>query len=465
MNNFLEIIKSINGYVNNLVWGVPAMVCIMGVGLLLLFKTKAIQFRKFGAAIKATVGKLFHKENADDKGSITPFQAVCTALSATVGTGNIAGVAGAIAIGGPGAVFWMWVSALLGMGTKFAEVTLAVHFRQRNKHGDLVGGPMYYIKNGLDKKWHFLAVLYAFFGVLTVFGTGNATQVNTIVTSVKSVVTTFFTVNESAIKIITLLMGIAIAVLVALILLGGIKRIGSVSEKLVPFMALMYVLLGLGVILLNIDRFPAALGSIFAGAFNPSAVTGGVVGSLFLSMRKGVSRGIFSNEAGLGTGSIAHATSAEADPVKQGYFGIFEVFVDTIVVCTLTAMTILCSGVPIAYGVDAGAELTISGFVATYGSWITIFTAVAMCCFAFSTILGWGLYGARCLEFLGSEKMIKPFMLVYSAVAIVGATMDLGLLWSIAETFNGLMAIPNLIALFMLSGTVVKLIKEKDKKQ
>ena len=324
---------------------------------------------------------------------------------------------------------------------------------------------MYYIKNGLDKKWHFLAVLYAFFGVLTVFGTGNATQVNTIVTSVKSVVTTFFTVNESAIKIIALLMGIAIAVLVALILLGGIKRIGSVSEKLVPFMALMYVLLGFGVILLNIDRFPAALGSIFAGASNPSAVTGGVVGSLFLSMRKGVSRGIFSNEAGLGTGSIAHATSAEADPVKQGYFGIFEVFVDTIVVCTLTAVTILCSGVPIAYGVDAGAELTISGFVATYGSWITIFTAVAMCCFAFSTILGWGLYGARCLEYLGSEKMIKPFMLVYSAVAIVGATMDLGLLWSIAETFNGLMAIPNLIALFMLSGTVVKLIKEKDKKQ
>ncbi|MBQ3132365.1 MAG: alanine:cation symporter family protein, partial [Clostridia bacterium] len=228
----------------------------------------------------------------------------------------------------------------------------------------------------------------------------------------------------------------------------------------VPFMAVLYVVLGIGVIIINIKNVPGVFAAIFEGAFNPKAVTGGFVGSMFISMRRGVSRGIFSNEAGLGTGSIAHATSDVKDPVEQGYFGIFEVFADTIIICTLTALTILCSGVAVNYGAAAGAELTISGFVATYGNWITIFTAIAMCCFAFSTILSWGLYGARCLEFVASEKWIKPFMVVYSLMAIVGATMDLGLLWGIADTFNGLMAIPNLIALFLLSGTVVKLIKQ-----
>ncbi len=459
MDAIYNLIVAVNDKVSAFVWGVPAIACIVGAGVLLSLRTKFVQFRRFGYAIRATLGKLFDKNDAGH-GAITPFQAVCTALAATVGTGNIAGVAGAIAIGGPGAVFWMWMSALLGMCTKFSEVTLAVHFRERNAHGDYVGGPMYYIKNGLPKKWHFLATLYAVFGVLTVFGTGNATQVNTITTAINAALLNYSVITPEATGTVSLVLGIVIAVMVALVLLGGIKRIGKVSEKLVPFMALLYIVLALGVVLLNLENLPAVFSSIFKGAFTPAGVTGGAVGSFFLSMQKGVSRGIFSNEAGLGTGSIAHATADVSNPVDQGVFGIFEVFADTIIICTLTALTILCSGTPVAYGAAAGAELTISGFTAVYGNWVSIFTAVAMCCFAFSTILGWGLYGARCLEYLSSEKLIKPFMVVYALVAILGATTDLGLLWSIAETFNGLMAIPNLLALFLLSGTVAKLLKK-----
>lgn len=455
----LETFEKINSAVNSFVWGIPAMVCIIGVGLLLSIRTGFIQFRKFGYTFKVTLGRIFHKKEAAD-GSITPFQAVCTALAATVGTGNIAGVAGAIAIGGPGAVFWMWISALLGMCTKFSEVTLAVHFREKNKHGDWTGGPMYYIKNGLGPKWRWMAVLFALLGVLTVFGTGNATQVNTITSAVNTALLSCYVIDASSVSVSSLIIGIIIAVLVALILLGGIKRIGRVAEMLVPFMALLYIILALGVIFLNIDRVPGVFASIFEGAFSPASVTGGVVGSFFLSMQKGVARGIFSNEAGLGTGSIAHATADTDHPVKQGFFGIFEVFADTIVICTMTALVILCSGVPVSYGTDAGAELTINGFIATYGNWVSIFTAVALCCFAFSTILGWGLYGTRCIEFLFGTWINKPFMVVYSLVAVIGATADLGLLWSVAETFNGLMSIPNLIALFLLSGTVVKLVKD-----
>ena len=455
----LSTIEAINSAVNNFIWGVPAMICIIGVGLVLSFRTRFLQIRKFPYAMKVTFGRMFKKREASD-GAMTPFQAVCTALAATVGTGNIAGVAGAIAIGGPGAVFWMWISAILGMCTKFSEVTLAVHFREKNVHGDLVGGPMYYIKNGLKKHWHWLAYLFSAFGVLTVFGTGNATQVNTITTAINTALMNYHVISKDAVPTVNLVVGIILAVLIALILLGGIRRIGRVTEKLVPFMALIYIVLAVGVILFNIGHVPAVFASIIEGAFHPAAVTGGAVGSFFMSMKKGVSRGIFSNEAGLGTGSIAHACADTRKPVKQGFFGIFEVFVDTIVICTLTALVILCSQVPVSYGQAVGAELTISGFTATYGNWVSVFTAVAMCCFAFSTIIGWGLYGTRCIEFLFGSRVNKPFMLVYALVAIVGATMDLGLMWSIAETFNGLMAIPNLIAVFLLSGVVVKLVKE-----
>lgn len=458
----LSTIESINSVVNDFIWGVPAMICIIGVGLYLSIRMGFIQLRKFTYAMKVTIGRIFRKREASD-GALTPFQAVCTALSATVGTGNIAGVAGAIAIGGPGAVFWMWVSAMLGMCTKFSEVILAVHFRETNDKGELVGGPMYYIKNGLKKHWHWLAYLFSAFGVLTVFGTGNATQVNTITSAIDTALYNMNIVaneNTSVIATVNLIIGIVLAIVIALIIIGGIKRIGQVTEKLVPFMALVYIVLAIGVVILNIKNVPAVFASIFKGAFNPASVTGGAIGSFFMSMKKGVSRGIFSNEAGLGTGSIAHACADTRKPVKQGFFGIFEVFVDTIVICTLTALVILCSEVPVSYGSAAGAELTISGFTSTYGGWVSVFTAVAMCCFAFSTIIGWGLYGTRCIEFLFGSRANKPFMLLYALVAIVGATMDLGLMWSIAETFNGLMAIPNLIAVFLLSGVVVRLVKE-----
>ncbi len=455
----LATIESINNVVNNFIWGVPAMICIVGVGLLLSIRTGFLQIRKFPYAMKVTIGRMLKKREASD-GALTPFQAVCTALAATVGTGNIAGVAGAIAIGGPGAVFWMWISALLGMCTKFSEVTLAVHFREKNAEGDLVGGPMYYIKNGLKKQWHWLAYLFAAFGVLTVFGTGNATQVNTITTAIDSALYNYGVISEQNVSSLNLVIGIILAVLIGLILLGGIKRIGQVAEKLVPFMAVIYIILAIGVVILNYRNIPTVFASIFKGAFSPASVTGGAVGSFFMSMKKGVSRGIFSNEAGLGTGSIAHACADTRKPVKQGFFGIFEVFVDTIVICTLTALVILCSGVPVGYGDAAGAELTILGFTSTYGSWVSIFTAIAMCCFAFSTIIGWGLYGTRCVEFLLGTRANRPFMILYALVAIVGATMELGLMWNIAETFNGLMVIPNLIAVFLLSGVVVRLVKE-----
>ena len=435
------------------------MVCIIGVGLFLSLRTGFLQLRKFGYAIKCTVGRIFQKTEAAE-GSITPFQAVCTALAATVGTGNIAGVAGAIAIGGPGAVFWMWISALLGMCTKFAEVTLAVHFRERNDKGDYVGGPMYYIKNGLGKKGMILAYLYAIFGICAVFGTGNATQVNTITAAINTALLNYGLLTADSTAGSNLVIGIFIAIIVALILIGGVKRIGRVSEKLVPLMALLYVALGIGLIVMRVDRIPAVFASIFQGAFQPAAVTGGVVGSFFISMQKGVSRGIFSNEAGLGTGSIAHACADTDEPVKQGMFGIFEVFMDTIVICTMTALIILLSGVSINFGQAAGAELTISGFTSVYGNWVSIFTAIAMCCFAFSTIIGWGLYGARCAEFVFGSKILGLFNVLYALVAIVGATVDLGLIWGISDTFNGLMTVPNLIGVFLLTPVVLKLLKE-----
>ena len=455
----LDFIIAINKVLNDFIWGAPAMVCIIGVGLYLSFRTNFLQIRKFAYSMKCTIGRIFEKKEAT-AGSLTPFQAVCTALAATVGTGNIAGVAGAIAIGGPGAVFWMWISALLGMCTKFAEVTLAVHFRERNDKGDYVGGPMYYVKNGLDKKWMWLAYLYAFFGVCAVFGTGNATQVNTITAAINTAMVNYGLLTPDSLRGSNLIIGIFICIIVALILIGGVKRIGRVSEKLVPIMALIYIVLGIGLIAMKADQIPAVFASIIQGAFNPAAVTGGIVGSFFISMQKGVSRGIFSNEAGLGTGSIAHACADTECPVKQGMFGIFEVFMDTIVICTMTALVILLSGVTIPYGQAAGAELTISGFTSVYGNWVSIFTAVAMCCFAFSTIVGWGLYGARCAEFLLGSKILLPFNIAYSLIAIVGATVDLGVIWGISDTFNGFMTVLNLIGVFLLTPVVVKLVRE-----
>ena len=442
------------GSISNYLYTYILIVLLVAGGIYFTVRTKFVQFRFLPESIRIVM------QPSEDQNSISAFKTLMVSTASRVGTGNIAGISTAICLGGFGAVFWMWVSALLGMCTKFAEVTLAVFYHEKNANGELVGGPMYYIKNGLSKKWHFLAYLFAAFGVLTVFGTGNATQVNTITTAVNSALMNYHVISKDAVPTSNLFQGIIIAALVALILLGGVKRIAQVTEKLVPFMALFYIVLAIGVILLNLNRIPSVFVSILEGAFRPSAVTGGIVGSMLMSVKKGVSRGIFSNEAGLGTGSIAHACADTKKPVKQGMFGIFEVFTDTIVICTLTALVILCSGTSITYGQAAGAELTISGFTLTYGNWVSLLTAFAMCCFAFSTILGWGLYGARCIEFLFSERITKYFMAAYALVAILGATANLGLMWSIAETFNGLMAIPNLIALFLLSGKVVELTKE-----
>ena len=461
-----EAINSFLTTVDNLVWGVPLMVLIMAGGILLTARLGLLQMRRLPLALKW----MFKNEEEGD-GEISSFAALCTALSATIGTGNIVGVATAVCAGGPGALFWMILAAFFGMATKFSEGLLAVKYRVVAEDGHSLGGPFYYIEKGMGTKWKWLAKIFAFFGVCVgLFGIGTFSQVN----GISSAVQNFFDPNKSNCVNIPFLgeyswavviSSLILAACVAAILIGGLKRIATVSQIIVPFMAVIYLIFSVALILLNVTEIPAAIVTVVKGAFNPSAVTGGVIGSFFLSMKKGVSRGIFSNEAGLGTGSIAHACADTSKPVKQGMFGIFEVFADTIVICTLTALVILCGGEGIQYGVAAGAELTISGFVTTYGSWVTIFTAIAMCCFAFSTILGWGLYGARCVEFVFTTKVVKPFMIVYALVAILGATVDLGIIWGIADTCNGLMSIPNLIALFLLSGTVAKLVKDYFAKQ
>jgi len=456
----LNFVSSINSFLNGIVWGWPGMILLLGVGLYLTLGSRFLQFRKFGYSMKSTIGKIFDKKKAA-AGSITPFQAVCTALAATVGTGNVAGVAGAIALGGPGAVFWMWVSALLGMCTKFAEIVLAVNYRERNKNGEWVGGPMYYIRNGLGKKWNWLAALFAIFAVLASFGIGNATQVGSIKDSINTVLYDFGVVPTAAgVPVANAILGVAMAIILLLVLLGGMKRLASVTERLVPFMAILYVILGLGVVLVNINKIPAVFASIFKGAFTPAGVTGGIVGSIAISMKRGISRGIFSNEAGLGSAPMAHASADTDNAVKQGLFGIFEVFADTIVICTLTALIVLCAGQNLVYGQSCGAEMTISGFTATYGSWVSIFAAVAIVCFAFSTILGWGLYGSRSIEYLFGNKAVKPYIIIFCLVSILGATANLGFLWDIADTLNGLMAIPNLIGVALLSPVVFELTKE-----
>ena len=447
--------------VDNFVWGVPLMVLIFCGGILLTVRLGVLQIRRLPLALKWMI-----KNEEGGKGEISSFAALCTALSATIGTGNIVGVATAVCAGGPGALFWMIVAAFFGMATKFSEGLLAIKYRVVDKDGHSLGGPFYYIEQGMGSKWKWLAKIFAFFGVCVgLFGIGTFSQVNGIASAIQN----FFDPNKVHTVAIpgigtyswtVVIASLILAFCVGAVLIGGIKRIASVSQIVVPFMAVAYFVFALILIICNITKVPAAVVTVVQGAFHPRAVTGGVVGSMFVAMQNGVARGIFSNEAGLGSAPIAAAAAQTKEPVRQGLVSMTGTFIDTIVICTLTALVILCSGVPIGYGEAAGAELTILGFTSTYGSWVSIFTAVAMCCFAFSTIIGWGLYGARCIEFLFSAKVIRPFMIAYSLVAILGATVDLGLLWSIAETFNGLMAIPNLIGVFLLSGTAITLTKE-----
>ena len=445
-----KILESVHSFL----WGAPALVLILGVGIYLSIRTGFAQITLFPRAVKEFFRKLTAKDGGE--GSVTPFQALCTALAATVGTGNLVGVAGAICIGGPGAVFWMWICGILGMATKYAEATLAVRCRIL-ENGEYKGGPMYMIASGLGKRWHFLAWLYSFFGVLAAFGVGNATQINAVITGINTL-----TGRES--RMGNLCMGLILAVLIGAMLLGGAKRIGTVAERLVPFVSAAYILLCFGVLLIKWDALIPAFRAIVRGAFSPAAVTGGILGSAFQALKVGCARGVFTNEAGMGTASMAHASAAVSHPAEQGLMGIMEVFLDTILICTLTALVILTSGVPIPYGTDLGGELTTAAFSAVYGDWVTAFIAGALCCFAFATVLGWGLYGARCAEFLFGSGAWKWFALLQTVTVILGALLNTGLIWLLAELVNGLMAIPNLIALAALSPELRRLTIEYKQK-
>ena len=461
MENITQFVESINNAINGVVWGIPMIIALTAIGVYLTVRTGFMQFRKFGFTMKRTLFKIFKKTDAAE-GAVTPFQAVSTALAATVGTGNIAGITTAISLGGAGAVFWVWVSALFGMCTKYAEIVLAIKYREKNEKGDWVGGPMYYITNGLGKKWKWLAITFSAFAALAAFGIGNAVQVGNITDSVNTAISTFIPAAADAKATINLVLGIVITLIVAIVLFGGIKRIGAVAEKLVPVMAAVYILAALIVIFVNIGELGNAFGMIFKGAFSPSAVTGGVVGvTLKTCIEWGFKRGIFSNEAGLGSAPIAHAAAETKGPVQQGLWGIFEVFMDTIVICTLTALPLLVSGIDIEYGVGATTSLNVAAFATVYGDKIaSLIIAVGLSLFALSTILGWSLYGTRCIEYIFGTKVIKLYQIVFLVVILIGATMELSLAWAIADTLNGLMAIPNLVALFGLSGVVIKLTKE-----
>ena len=459
----VQTISNINSAINGVVWGLPMMILILGVGVYLSVRTGFIQFRHFGHIMKNTAGKAFEKTEKKE-GAVSPFKAMCTALAASIGTGNIAGVSGAIAIGGPGAVFWMWMSALLGMCTKYAEVTLSIKYREKNQAGDWVGGPMYYIRNGLGKNWKWLASIFAVFGALAAFGIGNMTQINTIAGTINTAIAGFVPTTESQQTMIAWVVSIICAVICAIVLLGGIQRLADVCALLVPVMALVYIVASLGVILMNIGAVPEAFGAIFRGAFNPSSVAGGLAGvGIKTAITKGVGRGIFSNEAGLGSAPIAHAAADVDHPVKQGIFGVFEVFMDTIVVCTMTSLVVLLGvGVQnIEYGNDIGANLTISGFESVYGSGVpALAVAVCLTLFALSTVLTWALYGSRCVEFLFGYKASRVYQVIFCLFACIAGAVELSLAWAIADTLNGLMAIPNLIAVALLSPVVFKLTKE-----
>ena len=440
MTKFLSVLYSF-------LWGLPVLLLILGVGIHYSWYSGFAQLRMFPLAMRRFLSKLVRREKSAE--GISSFQALCAALAATVGTGNLVGVAGAICIGGPGAVFWMWVCGIIGMMTKFAEVTLAVRYRVK-KDGAYMGGPMYIICASLDKRWHWLAKLYALFGVVAAFGVGNATQINALIGGLNGV----FGYETSRRN---LAIGLILAVLIGAMLFGGIKRIGATAEKLVPVMSIAYIVLCVGVLASNIRLIPNAICSIVQGAFSPRSVTGGVVCSVLCTLRTGCSRGVFTNEAGMGTASIAHASADTCHPIEQGLMGIMEVFLDTILICTLTALAILTSGIAIPYGTDVGGALTTAAFSTVYGNWSRIFMAAALCCFAFATVLGWGVYGARCAQFLFGPKAWEVFALVQAVAVIPGAVMPTQTIWMMAEIFNGLMAIPNLIALAVLSPVFFRL--------
>ena len=427
---------------NSLVWGLPALVGILGVGIYLTWRTGFAQLRLFPEAL-SRFGRMFR---GWDKSS---FRSLCTALGATVGTGNLVGVAGAMALGGPGSIFWMWICGILGMATKYAEAVLAVRYRVREK-GELHGGPMYVITRGLGEKWRWMAWIYCGFGVIASLGVGNATQINAMVSSIRQLTGAL---GERG----NWLLGIGLALLVGLLLRGGAVGIGKTAEKLVPLAALGYISLCALVLILRFDRVGEAFRLIIQGAFDPKAVTGGLIGSAFGVLRVGCARGVFTNEAGMGTAGIAHGGAEVDHPVHQGMMGIVEVFLDTILICTLTALVILVSGVPIPYGEDVGGALTSAAFRTVCGDWAEIFLAGSICCFALATVLGWGLYGLRCVGFLLGEKGKGYFIWLQMGASLLGTLLGTGVIWLLAEIVNGLMAIPNLIVLALLGREVAEL--------
>ena len=461
----VDAITKLNQTVNQIVWGIPMMLLIVGVGVYLSLRLHFLQFRHFGHIVKNTLGKAFQR-NTQHTGAVSPFKAMCTALAASIGTGNIAGVSGAIAIGGPGAVFWMWISALFGMCTKYAEVTLSIRYRMRNEAGDWVGGPMYYIQHGLGHRWRWLGVLFSVFGALAAFGIGNMTQINTIATTITDTVHTLSGqgLSSQTLALMPWAISILCGIVSAVVLLGGIQRLADVCGLLVPAMAVLYIAASLGVVLLNLPAVPAAFSAIIAGAFDPAAVAGGLAGiGIKTVIIKGIGRGIFSNEAGLGSAPIAHAAADVDNPVKQGMFGVFEVFIGTMVVCTMTALVVLLGvGVQgIEYGTDTGAALAIQGFQVVYGEGLpSVLVSICLALFALSTVLTWALYGTRCVEFLFGYRASKIYQVIFCLVACIAGGVSLDLAWAIADTLNGLMAIPNLIAIALLSPVVIRLSRD-----
>ncbi len=446
LNTILDFLK---GPLNDFAWMYTFLPCAILGGLFLTIRNGGVQFLHFGHAMKNTVGKMFQKQEAGE-GAVTPMQAVTTALSATVGTGNIVGTSQAIALGGYGAVFWLWLAALVGMVTKYSEIVLAIKFRERDAKGDWVGGPMYYISKGLGKKWKWLAVLFAAFASLACFGIGNMSQVNSITGSVINAVEAFTTISAGTEMLLKWILGLGLAALVAIILLGGIKRIGAVTEKLIPFMSIFYILFTLVVIGTHLGGLGEAFMKIFSTAFTPEALFGASTGIVLKqTIIWGLRRSAFSNEAGLGSAAIAHAAAETKGPVNQGLYGIFEVFIDTIVICSLTALAIISSGVPIEFGVKPGSELITAALATVFGAkFAALFVAFALMLFAFSTVLGWSLYGTRCVQYLFGHKGIHVFQVVFIVVVVVGCVSPLEFVWDVADTFNGLMAIPNFVGLF-----------------
>lgn len=446
----MEIIKTINAAINDVVWGPIMLILLIGAGLFLSAKTGFLQFRKFGYMMRNTILEVFSKnQHQKDSSGVSPFQAVATAMAGTIGTGSIAGLATAIVSGGPGAVFWMWISALLGMVTKYAEIVLSLKYREKNENGQWVGGPMYYIRNGLKLKW--LAGAFAIFAMIACLGTGNATQSNSIAIAL-----------DSTMGISPWITGIVLTVIAAAVILGGMRRIASVNEKLVPFMAVFYVVCAVISLIINIEKVPAAFALIFREAFNFKAAAGGTAGyGIMLAMHYGFSRGVFSNEAGLGSAPIAHAASSTKDPVKQGLWGMFEVFFTTIIICTLSAMVILTTGIWETGALD-GSALSIASFNQILPGVGGVIVTLATIFFALSTILGWAYYGEVSIEFLSknSKKAVMAYRCVYVVFVFLGAVGSLDLIWSISETMNGLMAIPNLIGIIGLYKVIKTMTKD-----